>query len=355
MVLYSDALLEDLRQLPGSDHSFVKQLAQEDGAPWRDWLQEQVTSVGGPATDRWCEALRSLDNSQFFQGYAELSSASILQGLGWRLVDLSGPGPSLVIRDPSGQRFTNLVLSFIRQERLADRETINRLVRALSRVGSRSRIVVLIRRWLPHDFDAEPVRRAIDMWLREVDRNGWDGRYAEYRDDHISLEFALSGETAREGQDVVAMALGPFDAHRAMEAIEKRVVYELDALRLSAWSDLPVLLTLVSDQPWRLPNGYLRELFYAKPCRIETHIDGLRSSATFDRDSGPCLFRDPLYRAVSAALLLQRPAHRVQPEALSSYVNPWAERPVWPADLPGRVFAVQSKDTETTTMAWQDR
>mgnify|MGYP000916120006 CR=1 FL=1 len=355
MVLFSDSMLEDLRALPGSDHSFLKQLAQPDGAPWRAWLQDSVDTVAGPAAERWHTALNSLDNPQFFQGYAEIASSMILHAQGWRLVDLSWPGPSLVFRDPSGQRFTNLVLAFMRQERQADRETIARLVRSLSRIGSRSRIVVLIRRWLPHDFNPEPVRRAIDMWLREVDRNGWDGRYAEYRDEHVSLEFALSGETARDGQDVVAMALGPFDAHRAMAAIEQRVVYELDALRLSAWSDLPVLLTLVSDLPWRLPDGYLRELFYAKPCRQETHIDGLRSSATFDQDPGACLFRDPLYRAVSAAMLLQRPADRVQPEALCSYVNPWAERAVAASSLPGRVFAVHAQGPSSTTMTWLDR
>lgn len=352
MALFPDALLGDLRALPGAEHSFLKQLAQADGADTRAWIQAAVDRVGGAVADRWADVLGSLDNRRFFQGYAELASSEVLGQRGWRITDLSWPGPSLTARDPVGEPYHLLALGFIKQVRPADRVAVQRLSRALDRVGSRARIVVLVRRWLPHDFDPEPVRRAIEMWLREVDRSGWDGRYAEYRDEHVDLEFALTGEQAREGQGVVALSLGPYDAHRTMEALEQRIVSELDAWRLSAWSEQPVVLGLVSDQRWDLPQGYLRELLYGKPVRQETHAHEPRYTATFGVEMTPCLFRDPLYRALSAVVLVERVPGRTAPAASRSFVNPWADHQLQVDALPGRVFAVHGREGDAATMAW---
>lgn len=352
MALFTDALLADLRAMPGAEHAFLKQLAAPDGAATRAWLEAAVDRVGGAVADRWTDILGNLDNRRFFQGYAEIAGSEVLSQRGWRVNDLSWPGPSLSVRDPDGDPFHLVALGFIKQIRPADRQAIERLSRALDRVGSRARIVVLVRKWLPHDFDPEPVRRAIDMWLREVDRSGWEGRYAEYRDEHVNLEFALTGEQAREGQGVVALALGPYDAHRTMEAMEQRIVAELDAWRLSAWSDQPVVLSLVCDQRWDLPQGYLRELFYGKPVRQETHPDEPRFTATFGVEMTPSLFRDPLYRALAAVVLVERPPGEAQPVAAQSFVNPWADHQLAVDALPGRVFAPHSREGDTATMAW---
>ncbi|NOY28565.1 MAG: hypothetical protein GXP62_22145 [Oligoflexia bacterium] len=354
MSLFPEDLLTDLRQIPGADHSFLKQLADDDGRGTRQWLDGAVDRVGGAVADRWAQVLGSLDNRRFFQGYAEISTSDLLSTCGWRINDLAWPGPSLAVRDPSGQSFNAIILGFIKQIRPIDQDAIGRLVRSLGRVGSRSRIVVLVRRWLPHDFDPEPVRRAIDLWLREVDRAGWEGRYAEYRDANVSLEFALTGEQAHDGQQVVAMAMGPYDAHRTMDAVEQRVVYELDAYRLSAWSEQPVLLSLVCDQLWSLPRGYVRELLYGKPVSQETLADTPHFRATFGVEMTPSLFRDPLYRTVSAAVLVQREPGATHPTAFASYVNPWAQHPIDPQSLPGRVFAIHDRDGDAPVMAWRD-
>lgn len=358
MPLFSADLLADLHQLPGADHSFLKQLAQDDGADTRAWLDASVDRVGGAVADRWAQVLGSLDNRRFFQGYAEVATSELLATRGWRVNDLSWPGPSLAMRDPAGAPYNAIVLGFVKQIRAADRQAVERLARALDRVGSRARIVVLVRRWLPHDFDPEPVRRAIDMWLREVDRAGWEGRYAEYRDANVSLEFALTGEQAAEGQGVVAMALGPYQAHRTMEALEQRVVYELDAYRLSAWSDQPVLLSLVCDQAWDLPRGYLRELLYGKPVSQQTRAEAPHYLATFGPEMTPSLFRDPLYRCVSAVVLVERDPAAGRPVAIQSYLNPWADHALDVDALPGRVFAMHGRerigDIDAPMMAWVD-
>lgn len=354
MALFSEALLKDLRSLPGASHTFLKQLADPAAQRDRDWLEAAVDRVGGAVADRWTDVLGSLDNRRFFQGWAEVAASQVLADRGWRITDLAWPGPSLAARDPEGRPFNVMVLGFVKQVRPADRQAVERLIRTLDRVGSRARIAILIRRWLPHDFNPEPVRRAIEMWLREVDRSGWDGRYAEYRDDHVSLEFALTGDQAGEDQGVVSFALGPFDAHRVLAQVERRLVYELDAYRLSAWSDQPVLVACVCDQPWSLPAGYLRELFYGKPVAQATSPWEPRYTATFGTEMTPSLFRDPLYGTLGGLVLVERQPGRPDPVATRSFSNPWAHFQLTVDALPGRVFAEHHKERGNPVMSWVD-
>ena len=209
-----------------------------------------------------------------------------------------------------------------------------RLRRALDRVGSRARIAVLVRRWLPHDFDPEPVRRAIDLWLREVDRGGWDGRYAAYDDDHVSLEFALTGEKAGEGDPVVAFVLGPFEAQRTLEAIERRLVGELDRSRLqSGHAERPTLVAVVGDQPFRVSEGYLREFFFGKPTFQLTQADRPGLELWYGPRDAPCLFRDPHYGHVMGILKLERTDRQGPGLIAHGWLNPWSASTLSAADL----------------------
>jgi hypothetical protein len=325
-MLFPEATLDDLRRVPGSSHCFARQIAEPDGAAIRSWLEEAAALAPASARDRWSEVLTSLDNRRFFQGFAEAAATVQLARAGWQLDGLQWPGPGLVMKHADGRELDVLVLSFIRQVRPGpDAAMVARLHRALDRVGSRSRIAVLVRRWLPHDFDPEPVRRAIDLWLREVDRGGWDGRYAAYDDDHVSLEFALTGEQADEGQGVVAFLLGPFEAQRTLEAIERRMVAELDRARLQAGAPgRGTLVVVVGDQPFRISPGYLRELFFGKPTFQLTDPDRPGLELWYGRRDAPCLFRDPHYDHVAGVLKLERPDPRVADMQAQAWLNPWA-------------------------------
>jgi len=352
MTLFPDALLADLRRLPGASYTFARQVAEEDGAGVRARMESIASRVGLPVQDRWADLLGSLDNRRFFQGYAEAALVGLLSAGGWSLPDLAWPGPGLLLQAPDGREFHALVLAFIRQVRPgADRASIQRLGVALGRVGARSRIGLVIHRWLPHDFDPEPVRQAVELWLREVERGGWTGRYAAYEDDHISIEFALTGEQAKAGQSVLAFALGPYQAHRVLEAVGSRVVSELDRLRALGCSS-PILVACVTDQPWCLPRGYLRELMYGKPTWQTTAGDPPSLCSAFAPSEAPSLYRDPLYFNVSATLFLERPVNAPAETVGSAYLNPWAANQLEPRDMPCPTLGVRGYDKDMAIMTW---
>lgn len=352
--LFSDSLLADLGRMPGAGYSFLKQLTSAAAAPLRE-LIERAVAVGGPTVnERLTELLTSLDNKHFFQGFGEAVTAHTLSQRGWKVGSLRWPGPSLVSQHADAGEVDVIVLTFIRQARpIPDEEVIDRLRRALNRVSSRSRIAVLVRRWLPHDFDPEPVRRAIEMWLREVDRGGWDGRYAAYDDENISLEFALTGGVATEGKGVVAFTLGPFDAQRTLEALERRIVFELDNHRMRHGPDRHVLLSCVTDQPWRVSRGYLREMLYGKPVRQSTSSDRPGIEVTYGPEYSSSLFRDPLYRNVTGLLMIDRPP--AEPTTLRpvAWVNPWVRRPLQRHLFMGSTMAMERWERDEPVMRWE--
>ncbi len=348
-MLFSEPVLESLRQLPGASHSFARQLAHDDAAPLRALIEDTLARVPEPARGRWGERLTSVDNRVFFQAFAELATARLLLDRGWRLDGFAEPGSALALRAPDGVAWQALAFGFIRQVRpVADAAMTARLARALDRVSSRTRIAVLVRRWLPHDFDPEPIRQAIDLWLAEVDRGTWDGRYAAYEDGAVSLEFALTGERTDRG--IVAFTLGPFDGQRVLEALERRVVYELDAHRLRGGSG-PLLVSAVADQPWRISRGYLRGLLLGTPRRQVVGEDGVLESLV-EPTPAPSLFRDPVYRDLGALLLVERPADDPAALAARSYLHPWARRPLDPAHLPAPVLGVTRREGEAAVVRW---
>ncbi len=355
MHLYSEELLAELRRLPGANHSFLKQLAAPEGQPLRAVLEQARAEVGESVAQRWSQVLTSLDNRRFFQGFGETAASRILTAAGWQLRSVQPEGGLLLATDPAGNEVDLLVLSFIHQVRPGpDRAVIERLARSLDRAGSRSRLVVLVRRWLPHDFDPEPVRRAVEMWLREVDRGGWDGRYAAYDDEHVSLEFALTGEQAQGDAGVVAFTLGPFAAHRTLQILESQLIFELDSWRMRGGGQRrPVWVACVADQPWRINRGYQRELFLGKP--NWTRVDEAGVTFSFSDDYAPALFRDPQYRCVSGVLMIERPSDDPTGLRARGWMNPWATWPQAAGSL-GALPCLVKDGTEdgAAVLRWQE-
>ena len=356
MQLYPSSVLEDVRRIPGARHTFLRQIVAPDGAAVRDYLSAEVASAPIRLADRWREQLHSLDNRRFAQGLAEVASHRVLRRSGWTALRVEEPGPVLLYADPDGRSVDVSVLAFARQLRpLADRTIIESLVRCLDRLGSRSRIAVVVRRWLPHDFDPEPVRRAIDMWLQEVDRGGWEGRYAAYDDDAVSLEFALTGRRAQPGEGVVAFTLGPLDALRTLEAVQGAISGEIDRWRHVDRTEpaRPLLVMCGSPLPWCLPRGYLRESMLGKPIQMTTGPDGFL--VHYGIEQSPSLLRDPLHRQVEGVVFLEHDV--AQPEQVSgrAYLNPWARTPRNPEQLAIPCLAAVRRTDAGPVLRWFQR
>ena len=355
MPVFTDALLDELKRLPGARHSFLRQLALDpQGEEARADLDAQVDQAPLAVRERWRDLLSSLDNRRFVQGRAELQTIAHLARSGWQLVGQEHPGPDLVL-EREGRPLRLLTLAFAEQTRPGpDREVIARLARALDRVGSRTRIAVHVRRWLPHDFDPEPVRRAIDLWLREVDRGGWEGRYAAYEDDQIALEFALTGDQASAEQGVVAFTLGPFHAWQARGALESRLIRELDHTLASVRLERPLVVACVATDRWNLGPGHVREMLLGKPDAMELPEDGTGRRLHYARRTANALFRTPAYAGLSGVILLDGQAGDGAPASSRTWLAPWAGRPLVAEAFAGPVLDVVERGEDGVVLGWSE-
>lgn len=353
MELFPDRLVTDLERLPGASHTFLKQVCAPDQASLRAGLSRAVHRMNEPLRERAADLLTSLDNRRFFQGYAEVAAVTALEGAGWEPTRLHTPGARLEVRSPMGKPWILSVLAFLHQVR-PEGEAANRraLAESLGRIQGKHRFSVLIRRWLPHDFDPEPVRRAVETWLTQVAQDRWDGRYAAYEDERIALEFSLTGERVRRGDPLLAQIIGPFLANRTLEAVEPRVVRELDRHNASTLRDTPVLLACVADQPWALTEGYTRDFLYGRPRAMLRDAD--ESVSLFAPLGSVAVFRDPPYRNVGGLLLIDgQPADRVRLRA-RAWLNPWADHPLRQRDVGVRAFAEDAAASSRHTAAWAE-
>lgn len=338
MELFPERLVSELAGLPGGTHTYLRQICAADGAEVRARLQRVVDRLGPPMEERAAELLSSLDNRKFFQGFAEIATLWVLDRAGWRVRSLHPPGPRIELRAPDGRTVFLSVLAFLHQTRPGGEEdTRQRLLDALNRIPTQHRFAVLVRRWLPHAFDPEPVRRAVELWLRQVDRGRWTGRYAAYEDEHIALEFGLTEERVPEGGNPVALSLGPFLAHRTLEVLEPRVVQELDRYFASRHRGEPLLLAAVADQPWALTPGYVRDFLYGRPTETRVDEDGL--TEVYGAAPSPSVFRDPLYGGVAGFMLVDRRPVEASRVRARAWLNPWAHRPLPPTAFPVPTFA----------------
>ena len=352
MNLFDSTLLDDALRLKGADYCFFKQLAQDDGSLLRRQLEGIAAIAGAELTTRWREQLNSLNNRRFFQGFAEAMATHTLHRAGWVINALDWPGPLLCGQTPMDNDAEVIVLSFIQQVRpSADVQSIARLVRTLNRVDARIRIGIYVQRWLPHDFDPEPVRRAVELWLRDVQRHGSTDRYAVYEDEHIALEFALTQERTKRGQSIVSFSIGPFSGQKTLERVERKIVKALDHHSATNRSEQPALLCCVTEQPWRVSPGWIREMLYGKP-HWQRQVNGDMELGYRD-GLDPSLFRNPQYRSISAIMLIDRPVGVSANTRAKAYLNPWATHPFTPRHMDLMpTFSMRAREGREIVMGW---
>ncbi len=360
MSLFPDVLVKRLRDMPGASHSFLRQLCSPEAGQARAAIERAVYAMDSGLRLGLEERLSSLDNRVFFQGFAELVAASALSSGGWQVSSGTCEGRLLRASHPDGGESNVIVLGFIHAQRPEfDQAGVRKLVRALERVATTLRFSIYVRRWLPPEFDPEPVRRAVELWLRECEEGAWEGTQAAYEDDGVALEFTLMGQEVKDGQSPVAMAAGPFVASRVMQALERRVVRELDRYRLGSQGDQPVLVVAVADQPWQLSRGYMREFLMGKPRFISSETHDVRDSSSavsweagLSREREPCLFKDSVYQSVQGLLLMERTGRDPLEVAGRAYSNPYARKSLDPGCCPVPTLYCHRTEDDLPVLRW---
>jgi hypothetical protein len=351
MPLYSEDMLNKLASSGEGHKSILMDMASGTERNVLMQLGQLYEQVATPVQKRWEASLQNTDNRKFFQGYSEAVSAAFMMRAGWSVVDLCQPKQCLVMRHPDGREVRIVTLAFLQsQPREADKVALETLTRVVNRAQSDRRITILVRKWTPHDFDSEPVRRCIDIWLDAIAKGEWKGRYATFEDENIKLEFTRTDTPTKPEQGSVAFLLAPENSLHTMELVETRMVYELDNLLSKASEDTNLLVSLVTNTEWSLPPGLFRSLFYGRPIWQATNGQPARQRFGFRLGDDPALFQEDPYRSVGGVLVVDRPLKRGPFGRV--YLNPWAESKLTSDDLMCAAFENEASDDDFRVMRW---
>ncbi len=350
--LFPDTLMTDLESRVDNDDSLLGEIIRGPQRPILNQISALYDNAAPAVRKRWQESLRSTDNRKFFQGYAEAISAAFLVNAGWSIVDVCKPKPCLILKHADGREQRLITLAFLQAiQSPQEKSAIETLARVANRADSDRRITILVHKWTPHEFDPEPVRRCIDIWLDAIAKGNWKGRYATYEDDHIHIEFTRTDEPTKPGQGSVAFLLAPNNGSTTMDLVESRMVYELDMLLKNSDPSSSLLVSLVTNTKWMISPGLIRSLLYGRP--IWQVTNGVAENNKFGfqvGEGGPALFQEEGYHRLGGALIIDQ--HEDRGPCGRAYLNPWSAQALGGDDVVCTSFAAERSEDDFRVMSW---
>jgi hypothetical protein len=338
--LFTEALCTELAQLPRPHPSFlVSLLTREEPAiaVFREQVSEWWSHLGEGARAPFGARLTSLENDEFFQAFGELAVHEILRYHGIRVHRYANePGGWMTAASGGGAgvEFGLGVLSDLPDVQVRGSMSVFRhLIRELNQIQHHYYFSVYLKRWLPYDFDPRPIKRALESWLASLDEGSWHGKYAEYRDDDIHLEFSILDKLREEKRDLVRFRISPLRTPEVLDRIKGCVDRLMEGAKAEGMSGMPLVATVFSNEDWALPEMFTLDYFYGKPDyafywstkggrreRVRTVQQATSKYGVFSSDK---------YRDLSAIVMTDKEWDRDKVVfSLRVLHNPWASNPL---------------------------
>lgn len=367
--LFSDELREELAALPRPHPSFlVSLLTREEPAilAFRSQIVLWWSHLEDEARGAYLDRLRSLENEEFFQAFGEVAVHEILRYHDIRMLQYpKNAGGWMTASSGNGgdHEFGLGVLSYLPEVQIRGSMSVYRhLVRELNQIHHHYFFSVYLKRWLPYDFDPRPIKRALEVWLDSLDDGSWHGKYAEYRDESIHLEFSILDKLNEDRRNLVRFRISPL---RAPEVLEK-IVACVDTLMENAEGDealegKPLVATVFSNEDWALPEMFLQDFLYGKSdysFNWTTHGGRNERLKGFTQQSSKYgVFSLEKYGKLSAIVLADKEWERDKVVfSLRVLHNPWAEVPLPPDYFSDFAqYRIIEKDGETAYLCWQNQ
>ncbi len=367
MTLFNNELRQEMAGLPRPHPSFlVSLLTREEPAivAFRTQIEDWWANLADGGKEAFEPRLKSLENDEFFQAFGELAVHEILRYHDIRVRDYSGkPGGWMTAVTGEGEDEFGLgVLAYLPEVQIRGSMSVYRhLVRELNQIHHHYYFSVYLKRWLPYDFDPRPIKRALEVWLDSLDDGSWHGKYAEYRDDNIHLEFSILDKLNEDRRNLVRFRISPL---RAPEVLDQVVVLADKLLETAdeneAMKDKPLVATVFSNEDWSLPEMFLQDFLYGKPdYNFNWTTHGGRSErlkAMTQTSSKYGVFSLEKYQRLSALVLADKEWERDKVVfSLRVLHNPWADKPL-PADYFADFAQFRSidRDGPTAWLSWRN-
>jgi len=337
--LFNDEYFAGLEDLPATHPSFVAALCRRSEPAIQAFRTQIETWFGNLRDDAqpiYRERLVSLDNPTFFQAFTELVLHEIMVSNSMRVLSYpveDAEAMAISLADGTGS-FAVAVQSFIPEVQIrGSMKPFRQLLRELKGIEHRFLFSVYLKRWLPFQFDPTPIRRALEVWLDSLEDTNWEGKYAEYRDDHIHLEFSILDRLRKPARDLVKFRITPLRTPSVLHSLGRVIEEKVERVVAQVGNETPLVLSLFGNEEWDLPASYLEDFFYNK-ANFSFHWTtrgGRRERLKSFRANGraDAVFARPGCRALSAVMMVDKQWERDRPVySLRVFHNPWCTMPL---------------------------
>lgn len=277
-------------------------------------------------------------------------AVSLAERAGWRL---SRSSERFAIVELDGHEVALVPVPVTDDHDPQDR--IQRLEETLRPIFGPRRWAMIVRRRLPFEFDVGKLVEPVRQWLAAVDRGRWDGDYAIYEDEALSLELRIvAGEVGRGVERGMVLRVPNGDLEDRLDDALRCFLEAMESEDLP--SDIPLVAVMVRGDAWRLPRGLRMEPFFGKLQAYSLSADG-KATLSFERpDDG--VFGEPRFSRIGAVWWLGADrADALTPIGWSDE-NPWANVDDVVPRFPGRrlelVTAGPEEEGSPVTMTWND-
>ncbi len=343
-LLYPEEFRAELGRLPAPHPSFLVSLCtREEGAiqSFRTSIESWFSHLREDAQPAYREKLTSLDNDRFFQAFTEMVLHEALLQRDRKILTYpeDTDEPMSVAVSDSGECFSLLVQSYIPEVQVRGGMTaFKHLLRDLSEIEHHFFFSVYLKRWLPYNFNPGPIRKALEVWLNSLDEGLWEGKYAEYRDEHIHLEFSILDRAEGNRRNLVRFRIPPLRTPALLSDLQDLIIARLKNVT-QADPSMPLVLALFGNEAWGLPEHYLQDFLLGKSstCFNWPTVSGrVEKVKSFRRRGKGALFSRPELASLSALLFCDKEWERDRVVfTMRLYHNPWAKVPLKPEALDG--------------------
>jgi hypothetical protein len=222
-------------------------------------------AIGSLPTDVVAFVHRLFAHQDSLGGRSILQAVNLASQAGWQAVGI-WEDRAIELESDSGERCLLTVLAFSGFDASAgDEKDVERVLDALKGAFGERRFMTAIRRPIPPDFEAEPLARAVSMWIFSLEKGEAQGPHAVYEDDQVSIEL-----TKLAGAPGLSFMIPPCTALERLAIIDRHV---LSAMEVYEHAPMPVVIVLANELGWRLPRGYVQQILYGMPDYVVTTND----------------------------------------------------------------------------------
>jgi hypothetical protein len=356
---FNEATVHALQNLEGANHSFLKQICTPQGKSLRSQLNQLLQDIPDSVSQRWKEHFQSLTNERFFQGFAELLSYSALSKQGWEAIEWTWPCPTLRVKHKNGQEAQLLTLSFIQQrDRSKEQRLRNKLISLINQIQTDQKISLIFRKPLHQDSYLNDIRDCIADWLAD---NPKEYEHAYFKNDQTWIELTALPKENFCKAEVVQIVQGPLFSSELIHYINKETESSLEEYRLSHTRIKPLLLSIISNQPFPISDNSWRFFLYGPTAEVFRNKKTLTYRCDADQMKG--WLQDPFRTFLAGilrieSLLPQESSSQsvdLWPNIRSaSFINPWSEFSNFNELLPGPKLSLDRLDKLDPILQWKE-